>query len=89
MQDVANIPAPGDIGLVGFKGSTIIIPGPILRNAILMPNTTHPFKLIPLLMATARIFDLENLNTGDMRGNAVTHADDLTPGSTEFALAQS
>jgi hypothetical protein len=33
-QDVANIPAPEENGLVGFEGSSIFIPAPVLRNAI-------------------------------------------------------
>ncbi len=74
---VANIPAPGDIGLIRFKGSAIFIPGPVLRNTVLMSNTADPFELIPLIMSMARTFDLENVSTGDMRGNVVTHADDF------------
>jgi hypothetical protein len=60
VQDVANIPAPGDIGLIGFEGSAIFIPRPVLRNAILTSNTTDPCELIPLITATAQRFDLEN-----------------------------
>jgi hypothetical protein len=41
VQDVANIPAPGDIGLAGFKGSLIFLPGPVLRNAILTSTIKH------------------------------------------------
>jgi hypothetical protein len=61
VQDVANIPAPGDIELVGFEGS----------------NTTDLFVLIPLIMTPAQTFDLENNNIKGMRGNVVTHVDDL------------
>ena len=76
-QDVANIPTPNANGLVGFEGSAIFIPGPVLRNVILTANTTNPSELIPIVSAAARAFDLENANAENMRGNAVTHGDDL------------
>ena len=75
-QDVADIPAPNDIGLVGFEGSAIFIPGPVLRDAILNANTTNPSELIPIVSAAARAFDLEHA-AETMNGNAVTHGDDL------------
>jgi len=75
-QDVADIPAPNDIGLVGFEGSAIFIPGPVLRDAILNANTTNPSELIPIVSAAARVFDLEHA-AETMNGNAVTHGDDL------------
>ena len=76
-QDVADIPAPTATGLIGFEGSAIFIPGPVLRNAILTANTTNPSKLIPIVSAAARAFDLAHANAENMRGNAVNHADDL------------
>jgi hypothetical protein len=76
-QNVANIPAPGDIGLVGFEGLAIFIPGPVLRSTILTSNTTDPFKLILLITATTRTFDLENNNIEGMRVNAITCTDNL------------
>ena len=75
-QDVADIPAPNNIGLVGFEGSAIFIPGPVLRDAILNANTTNPSELIPIVSAAARVFDLEHA-AETMNGNAVTHGDDL------------
>ena len=52
-QDVADIPAPNANGLVGFEGSTIFIPGPVLRDAILNANTTTPSELIPIVSEAA------------------------------------
>jgi hypothetical protein len=57
-QDVSNIPVPGEIGMVGFVGSAIFIPGPVLRNAILTSNTKDLFELIPLITKIAGEFDL-------------------------------
>jgi hypothetical protein len=38
-QEVLSISVPGEIGMVGFKGSENFIPGPVLRNTIVMLNT--------------------------------------------------
>ena len=43
-QDVANITAPEENGLVGFKGTSIFIPAPVLRNAILASGTNEAFE---------------------------------------------
>ena len=59
-QDVADIPAPNNVGLVGFEGSAIFIPGPILRNTIIGSNKKNPFELIPILSQAARAFDQEH-----------------------------
>jgi hypothetical protein len=42
-EEVANIPAPNENGIVGFEGSAIFIPGPVLRNAIIESNSKDPF----------------------------------------------
>jgi hypothetical protein len=42
-----------------------------------MSNKTDPLELIPFITATARTFDLKNLNAENTRGSTVTHADDL------------
>ncbi len=76
-QEVAAIPVPNAIGVISFKGSAIFIPAPALRSAILASNTQNPFKLIPLMLATARAFDAAYANDGNMTGTAITHADDL------------
>ncbi len=34
VKDVTNIPAPEENGHVGFDGSAVFIPSPVLRNAI-------------------------------------------------------
>ena len=73
-KEVTNIPAPGEDGLVGFEGSAIFIPGPILRNVIIKSNSKNPFELIPIISNTARIFDKEN----GFGIKAVHHADDLS-----------
>jgi hypothetical protein len=73
-EEVASIPASGKDGLVGFEGSAIFIPGPVLPNAIIKSNSKIPFKLIPIISNTARIFDKEN----ESSIKAVNHADDLT-----------
>jgi hypothetical protein len=55
-EEVANIPAPEKNGLVGFEGSAIFIPSPVLQNTILKSNTKNPFKLIPIILNKARSF---------------------------------
>jgi hypothetical protein len=57
---------------IGFGGSAIFIPGPVLRNTIIESNSRDPFELIPIIFRAARSFDLEHQGAG-----AVTHADDL------------
>ena len=57
IEEVANILEPGEDGLIGFKGSAIFIPGPILRNAIIKLNSKNTFELIPIISNAARIFD--------------------------------
>jgi hypothetical protein len=42
-EEVKDIPAPEENGLVGFESSTIFIPAPALRNAILASNTWSSF----------------------------------------------
>jgi hypothetical protein len=71
-EEVANIPAPNENGVVGFESSAIFIPGPILRNAIIESNLKDPFELIPIIYRIARTFNQEH-NTM----SAETHADDL------------
>ena len=56
-EEVANIPVPNENGVVGFKGSAIFIPGPVLRNAIIESNLKDPFELIPIIYRIARTFD--------------------------------
>ncbi len=73
-KEVTNIPAPGEDGLVGFEGSAIFIPGPILSNTIIKLNSKKPFELIPIISNTARIFDNE-YGSGI---KAVHHADNLS-----------
>jgi hypothetical protein len=59
-KEVANIPAPNKDGLVGFEGSSVFIPAPVLRNAILASGTNKPFELIPIITDAARNFNLEH-----------------------------
>ncbi len=72
-KEVANIPAPEENSLVGFKGSAIFIPGPVLRNTIISAKTKNPFELIPIISQAVRSFDEEH----KLEATAVTHADDL------------
>jgi hypothetical protein len=73
-----SLPVPGENGMVGFKGSAFFIPGPVLRNTILISNTKDPFKLIPLMTGTSREFDLaQPENSTILQGNAITDSDDL------------
>ena len=73
-DEVTNIPAPGEDGLIGFEGSAIFIPGPILCDSIIKSNSKNLFKLIPIISNTARIFDKEN----GSKTKAVQHAYDLS-----------
>jgi len=76
-QDVANIPAPEEIGLVGFEGSSIFIPAPVLPDAILASGTNEPFELIPIATEAARHFDSDHEEDKTITSLAITHADDL------------
>jgi hypothetical protein len=76
-QEVAAIPVPDKIGVVGFEGMAIFVPAPALRNAILASNTQNPLELIPLMSATARAFDVAHANNGNMICKAITCSDDL------------
>jgi hypothetical protein len=71
-EELANIPTPNENGAIGFEGSGIFIPGPVLRNSIIESNSKDPFELIPIIYQTARIFNQE-LKTM----SAETHADDM------------
>jgi hypothetical protein len=76
-QDVANISAPEENGLVGFEGSSIFIPAPVLRDAILASGTNEPFELIPIVTEAARNFDSDHEEDETITSLAITHADDL------------
>jgi len=76
-QDVANIPAPEENGLVGFKGSSIFIPAPVLHDAILASGTNEPFELIPIVTEAAKHFDSDHEEDETITSLAITHADDL------------
>ena len=76
-QDVANIPAPEENGLVGFKGSSIFIPAPVLRHAILASGTNEPFELIPIVTESARNFHSNHEEDEMITNLTITHADDL------------
>jgi hypothetical protein len=73
-NEVANIPAPEENGLIGFEGSAIFIPGPILWNTIIVSNTKNPFELIPIISSAARSFDKEH----KLKATAITHSDNLS-----------
>jgi hypothetical protein len=76
-QEVVEIQVPNATGIMGFEGSAISILAPALRNTILASNTWDPCKRIPLMSATARVFDAAHTNNGNMKGTATTHSDDL------------
>jgi len=42
-EETANVPTPDVNRAVGFEGSGIFIPGPVLRNAIIESNSKDPF----------------------------------------------
>jgi len=75
-QDVASIPAPEENGLVGFEGSSIFIPAPVLRDVILASGTNEPFELIPIVTEAARNFNSDH-EEDKMITSLTTHADDL------------
>jgi hypothetical protein len=76
-EDNANLPTPEEDSTIGFKGSSVFIPCPIIRNAILEAETTNPFALIPIVTAAARAFDVEHESDESQTHKAITHADDL------------
>ncbi len=77
-QEVEDIPIPAANGVVGFEGSAIFIPGPLLQNAIITSNTNDPFNVIPLMNSRARDFKAEVADIlAEMNGNPVNHMDDL------------
>jgi hypothetical protein len=74
VNEVANIPEPKEKGLVGFEGSAIFIPGPVLWNTIIASNKKNPFKLIPIISRATRSFDKEH----EFKATAITHTDNLS-----------
>ena len=76
-EDVAILPVPTEDSPIGFEGSSVFIPCPVIRNAILKANTTDPFELIPVVTAAAKAFDVEHENDETQTSKAITHADDL------------
>jgi hypothetical protein len=76
-QDVANITAPEENGQVGFKGSSIFIPAPVLHNAILASGTNEPFELIPIVTEAAKHFDSDYEEDKTITILQITHADNL------------
>jgi hypothetical protein len=76
-KEVTNIPAPKEDGLVGFKGYSVFISAPVLRNTILASGTNKPFKLIPIVTDAARNFDSEQEEDETITSLALTHADNL------------
>lgn len=71
-EDVANLQAPEADAELGFEGSAIYIPGPVLRNTIIQSASRNPFELIPILSQAAKAF-----HEGHADAKAVEHADDL------------
>ena len=71
-EDVANLQAPEEDAVLGFEGSAVYIPGPVLRNIIIESTSRDPFELIPILAQAAKAFDQEHAGA-----KAVEHADDL------------
>jgi len=71
-EEVNNIQPPEEIGvgMIGFEGSAIFIPGPILRNAIIQSNTKKQFELIPILSRVARTFNQEHVGADAVRSNS-------------------
>jgi hypothetical protein len=51
-KDVTNIAAPNKNGLIGFEGSSIFIPAPVIHNAILTSGPNEIFKLVPIVNKT-------------------------------------
>ncbi len=77
-QEVEDILILAANGLVGFKGSAIFIPGPVLQNVINTSNTNDPFDLIPLMNSRARDFEAEVVDIlAEVNWNPVNHADNL------------
>jgi hypothetical protein len=76
-QEVSAIPVPNEISVIGFEGSAIFIPAPVIRNAILASNTRDPFELILLMKTTATAFNAVHENNGNMISTAITHSDNL------------
>ncbi len=69
---MANLQAPEEDAVLGFEGSAVYIPGPVLRNIIIESTSRDPFELIPILAQAAKAFDQEHAGA-----KAVEHADDL------------
>ena len=53
-EDVANLQAPEEDAVLGFEGSAVYIPGPVLRNIIIESTSRNPFELIPILAQAAK-----------------------------------
>ena len=76
-NDTEKSPASEEDGLIGFEGSAVFMPDPVLRNAILPSGTHEPFELIPIVTDAARDFDSEHEEDAMMTNLALAHADDL------------
>ena len=76
-NDVANVPAPEEDGLVGFHGSAVFMPAPVLRNTILASGSNEPFELIPMATDAVKNFDLDHEEDATMTSLKLTHAYDL------------
>ena len=72
-EDIANLPAPAQNGVVGLEGSAIFIPGPVLQDTIIESVSRNPFDLIPLMYQVARVFDQAD---GPTATSGLTHADE-------------
>ena len=76
-NDVANIPAPKEDGLIGFESSAVFMPAPVLWNAILTSGTNKPFELIPIITDAARNFYSEHEEDATMTSLGLNHVDNL------------
>jgi hypothetical protein len=60
-QDVRDLQVPSakpeNGGLYSYKGSNIMLPAPWLRDTILNADTQDPFKLILIVLITAKEYD--------------------------------
>ena len=76
-NEVADIEAPNENGIVTYPGSATFLPAPWLAEAVIAANSSDPFLLITIVNAAASAFDEEHEEDEDYVTSAEDHAGDF------------
>jgi hypothetical protein len=78
-QEVHDLQAPSigseDGGFYSYEGSNMMLSSPWLQDTILNVDTQDPFKLIPIVLAVAKAYNIAHNTVCD--GRAIVHADNF------------